>query len=505
MPNCSYRAPDGQICKRNSFIVDDHREWCEFHLQREHPEKPISAMFADHVRTLLNNQDGQLKGFVFPRGFRLRDINTNILEIDCEVDLSFADFFDTDLSKINFNNTVTAEQLNAHGYFNLLNCVFFKDVKFRLSSFHEEFFCNSTYESSSNYSQCAFNGRTTFNGEFNESVNFSDCVFSDSVTFLGGRSIKITAEGVAMSVSSSIIGSPSSGTEKKSLLQRIKEKWNIYKSRFLTKWTVWKHMLDSFIRSSWLRAKNKIKEIFNNFMADWFGRYDTRFETVKRVFNKDVIMKGIDFHRPERARFIAVDMRKARVVGTDFNGVQFYDTNWYQTELGRKGLLEEVDLKNSDIGHRKYIRPQLQVAYRNIRTAMELSKDFDTASDFYIGERESFRLSLHPLKRHFFSIDAWYNAVSRYGTSPLRAIRIIAWLMILYVAIRAELSDVSFSALIQSAELYFQHALKLFSFQKTTGIDIPNPVVWLDLAYRFIAPVMLGLTALSFRARIKRH
>jgi hypothetical protein len=145
------------------------------------------------------------------------------------------------------------------------------------------------------------------------------------------------------------------------------------------------------------------------------------------VFNSTVHLEQIDFRRPDRVQFRMVDLRRAYTTDTDFRKVRFYQTLWYQKKLRRNGLFHEVDAASDPTAAARFAA-LWEANYRNIRIALEESKDFNAATDFYIGELEWRRRQLPPLRRHFFSIEAMYRYLSNYGGSPLRC---VVWLVAL--------------------------------------------------------------------------
>lgn len=180
--------------------------------------------------------------------------------------------------------------------------------------------------------------------------------------------------------------------------------------------------------------------------------------------------------------------------------------NWHQPQLCRDGLWEDVSTRRlGNIIWRYNMMPSIEEAYRNIRVALESNKNFDSASDFYIGEREMNRLHMHPLRAHLLSIDAWYNALSQYGTNPGRALRFLMWLVLFHLFTTALLMDSS-SPLFIVSQSNLTHTLQVVTLQKIIGTEFnTDSVILLDVIFRAIAPIILALTALSFRSRIKRH
>ncbi|MBA3018691.1 MAG: hypothetical protein KJ550_09660 [Proteobacteria bacterium] len=253
------------------------------------------------------------------------------------------------------------------------------------------------------------------------------------------------------------------------------------------------------------------------------GGLDITFNTgsteERRLFNKKVEMQDVNFLRPDRVKFVGTDMSWLLLVGTDLKGVHLYDTKWFQQKLKRNGLYDEVfALKQSD-NYRNYIIPQIESGYRNVRVALEENKDYSFASDFYIGEIEIRRKRKHIIKKHFLSIEAFYNALSLYGTSPIQAARMFLWFFLLHFLISFFLyqassnhpmfdfySFESLKTVFNEVSPYGINSLKILTLQRF-GNFIENGLLQslIDTIFRIIGPIQIALLVMALRNKIKRN
>lgn len=241
---------------------------------------------------------------------------------------------------------------------------------------------------------------------------------------------------------------------------------------------------------------------------------------VRRLFNKKVGMQDVDFRRPDRVKFVGTDMSWLLLVGTDLKGVHLYDTTWFQPILKRNGLFDEVyALTTTDKDYRNYILPRIESGYRNVRVALEENKDYSFASDFYIGEIEIRRKRKHIIKRHFFSIEAFYNALSLYGTSPLRATRMFLWFFLLHFLISFFLQQTfskqfifdfhSFESLklvLNQILTFCNNSLKILTLQRFGNFaEVGLSQSLIDTIFRIIGPLQIALLVMAMRNKIKRN
>ena len=210
---------------------------------------------------------------------------------------------------------------------------------------------------------------------------------------------------------------------------------------------------------------------------------------------------------------MGVDLFRAHLIGTDMRGVHFYDVDWHQEKLGRRGLQDEVLVKNSwDRNDRDYLYPRVEAEYRNIRVALEDNKDYSTATDFYVGEMETRRQRMGFFRKYLFSVEAVYRHSSIYGSSIWRAVSIMIVLIVLHSFLMTRLlANIPVEKLlrfqiIDSFWLVLTNSLKVLTLQRSGPfIEIGGWQTTLDAVFQVIGPIQIALIILAMRARIKRH
>lgn len=509
-PRCSYTAPDGQICPH---MPDENKSTCIFHTPRE--EQTLHhRQYAEEVRKLFKTHDAYLKGFIFPKGTRLEPashpkegVSAAHLTVKHPIDISYSDFIDTDILRITFEEDFIARDIHTQGYFNLLECNFSKSAHFDVCEFESEMILGSSFLGPTRFFKCNFFSRTEFRGNFRNKTVLNGSVFYDGVSFRGQRIFnEKIGSGVAITIKST--GIPSSKKFPKEKFS-MKELWIYAKSKATNGYLRTKVWFKKKSHEARFRISRKISKLITSiteyieFECFQLSRNTSDYE-INSLFHNEVNFQEVDFRRPERVNFFNVDLTKTRVIGTDFSGVQFYDVKWFQPRLSRNGLYEEVELLDSnDKDTERFKRPQLEKAYRNIRVSLENQKEYDTASDFLIGEM-NYKLLQKRCYRRLFSILGIYKLLSLYGTSPTRIIfPWITLLLALHILITAHINHVS----IFSAEIceFVLRTLKLATLQKVTETPIYNiSQESADFLLRFLSPVLLALLALTIRARIKR-
>ncbi|REE96657.1 pentapeptide repeat-containing protein [Thermomonospora umbrina] len=151
----------------------------------------------------------------------------------------------------------------------------------------------------------------------------------------------------------------------------------------------------------------------------------------------------------------------------------------------------------------KQIGPaRLEAQYRQLRKALEDSKNEPGAADFYYGEMEMRRAAAHGTERMLLWL---YWLVSGYG---LRAFRALATLVVVVAALALAMQHAGFPGPHPS----YLDAL-LYAFRSAFAIDIKTSTVpeavtrWgqvIRIALRIAGPLFIGLAALAIRNRVKR-
>lgn len=146
---------------------------------------------------------------------------------------------------------------------------------------------------------------------------------------------------------------------------------------------------------------------------------------------------------------------------------------------------------------------QIATLYRLLRKSLEDGKDEPGAADFYYGEMEMRRLSAGKERVAERGILEAYRLVSGYG---LRAARAIAWLVALIAVMSIMLHEAGFSDRPVPDSIW---ATLLYTVR--SSLSLTNNEVALtswglavQVILKILGPVLLGLTLLAIRARVKR-
>jgi len=239
----------------------------------------------------------------------------------------------------------------------------------------------------------------------------------------------------------------------------------------------------------------------------------SHMKSLERANLSGLVLSGIDLHR---CRFSgAHNLDRLRLETTR----AFYQS-WH---IGASRLLlaEECEWREShysnsrwkrvakpddfSVGDGLVIQPrEISSLYRGLRKGREDSKDEPGAADFYYGEMEMRRLDRStPWAER---VILWlYWLVSGYG---LRGLRALAWLVTVVVGLAGLLQVIGFN----DGDPGFRDTL-IYAAQSAISIASSNTaltehVSWagevLRIVLRLAGPVLLGLTLLSIRNRVKR-
>lgn len=496
MSKCKH-AINGHQCERPT---ESHSPlgYCIFHAQITDIRKPPVAEFAQRLQQLLDQGDGDFCGFIFPRNFIVDNSMLDFSNVD-NVDFSFSNFDGGAVfNNITFNCNVNLMHVDMGSDFVMTDCVFNEDCLFGMTKFRGSFVCDSEFRGKVDFSSCHFDQMALFVGDFYGPVEFFDSVFLDRAKFRGRRlTAPITGSGSIAKVEQTVIQPFQQWFDKKlgflSIMRIIGQNLQLRCQRALFQFRKQKH---DFIFNLSSKVKANTNDLKQWIESEWLGQTSGKEVEIRSLFHAEVSLIDVDFRRPERVSFLNVSFSKTKLIGTDFSGVQFSDVNWFQPKLKRNGIYEEVELNNyKDMKHKRFKRPQLEEAYRNIRRTLEAYKDYDTASDFLVGEMEQKRKLIHPSRRWFFSIIGLYALLSNYGT---RSFRVLLWL-VLVMTIHFAVTNTIFGQDLADSGL---RTLQVITLQKP---EITNTYQgYLDALLRLSAPILIALFAISIRARIKR-
>lgn len=378
MTTCEYVSPNGNKCSHTPFRQDGDSQLCIFHM-------PVSAAgkaqkFQESFLSLLNSGNGNMQGFIFPSDFKLER-----KKFSFPIDLSYSTFSNVSIQGTTFESHFLARHIQVQGHC-LVESSFFKSIcDFMESEFHGRVIISSSFLETGSFTQCQFLDRVQVRGVFKKQANFNHCNFADSVLFQGNRVTNVSVrESAKLSITThaAMVLTSNSG--------------RVHDHEVLLNWanSVCSNFKDIMCQTfDWFLEK--LTHTCSNYTAKLkyhlFG-INVDFGTKQnRLFENDFNLEFVSFQRPERVNFTHVDFRRARVAGTNLIGTQFSDVNWKQDKLKRNGLYEEAILDKAGLSQYAYMIQRLEEAYRNVRVALENNKDFNTASDFYIGERDCHR------------------------------------------------------------------------------------------------------------------
>jgi hypothetical protein len=143
---------------------------------------------------------------------------------------------------------------------------------------------------------------------------------------------------------------------------------------------------------------------------------------------------------------------------------------------------------------------QLARIYRGLRKSLEESKDYAGASDLYYGEMEM-RRRAPSTPRADRMIIGLYWAMSGYGLRASRSLVALGLVLAIAAAIFAAGGFVANDSYLDGL-LHSARAAALFP--QADDIELTQGGQILQIALRVLGPVLIGLTALALRARIKR-
>lgn len=226
--------------------------------------------------------------------------------------------------------------------------------------------------------------------------------------------------------------------------------------------------------------------------------------TKRRLFFGRADFALVTFKAPERVQFRMVDLRSGIFYGTAVDKVSFVDVEWYQDALRRRGLFEEVRIRESS--HPELLWPTIEATYRNVRRALEISKDFNAASDFYIGEMNARRQQQSSWHQRLFSVETLYGWLSRYGTSPGRAALVLIGVLLVHLALSAY--ALAGPCVGSSDDIWRQASMRtigLLSLIRSPALD-PLPGWWflLGSTAQIAVAAQLAMLIVALRSRIKR-
>jgi len=532
-PKCSYKFDDGETCQR--LRGRDTERHCIFHSQYPAIHSDIKQ-FWWRLKRLALKGDGDWRGFNFPQ-FSVEKISCPVA-----VDATGASFQNIKLTDVTFKESVDISKSKALGRVDIQRCNFGKRLAFKHIHFLDFNFTHIVVGGEFLADESVFKGDFKATGTFRSRASFLRCHFEKKAHFLSTKSY-------TLSVSSGILaGSTIEGnlvvTKGKSLSHIAKLKESI-KSLLVRLYIDLKKAKKKIYKALVFhkgRIRQGIKHNINKYREKM--PHKRKGVTSYYLFEGQASLDEMTFAEPKEVVFKGVNLQNATFRGTDLRGVTFIGNNWYQPELKRNGLIEDIRLRGiNNYYDKKDPLPDLENSYRNIRFSLEANKDFSLANDFFIGEMDAKRNQLPWLKRELFSVLALYRLISNYGTSPIRC---LVWFLIvvichtltisylsnteLYLGLVRIFGDIGYfpsdrisdwySLVSGSLSGFFEedcfmnsisYSIKTMTLQKDKStllescLEVNSGVAFVNTIFSILGPILVALIALSVRTRIKRN
>jgi uncharacterized protein YjbI with pentapeptide repeats len=530
---CNYKFENRQWCTRPN---NDEGGYCLFHSQSPANNEEIKR-FWWRLKRLALKGDGDWRGFNFPR--------IDLERITCPVFVTAtrAIFQGINLTEVDFEKGVDISKSYMNGEVELQRCTFSEALSLKEVTFPYSFkFGTVVVKQGLIAENSTFKSDFKVSGTFHKIANFSQCHFGKKAEFLQTKTLTITS---LTNITTSFVGSPTITLSVGGNLTVI-EVLALYLRRLVSK-----AKSVSVKAASWLAESfRKFQKSTTQFLGNKFNHYRQRLphkrEGVKKyvLFDEKAVLDNMTFSEPKSVLFKGVYLRNATFGGTDLRGVTFIGNDWYQPKLKRNGLKDELRyFELNNYYDKKEWLPNIENTYRNIRFSLEEYKDFGLANDFFVGEMEARRKQLKWYKRWLFSVPAIYKLVSQYGTSPIRCGVFFIVAVIVHASIISYLTGTSiysgmivllmsvcdfnineidqwFSVITDNVNSFFEKGRFMDSFTysiqtmtlQREKVELLSPEslkkssVWfVNAIFTLIGPVLVGLLALTVRARIKRN
>jgi uncharacterized protein YjbI with pentapeptide repeats len=362
---------------------------CVFHAEHTNSREQL-----EHLEKLIENKDGMWRGFQFGGPVQMSD-----REIAFRIDASYAAFASLDLSKVQFTAEVKLTAAHIKGNFSAKGSTFQASADFDRCQFDGDVTLQHIkFSAPVSFHNAEFKGRMFFRVHFFKRVNLNSAIFHRSVQFAGWRNVNLQVSSAMMSIEAA--GTLSAvGGKPLTLLERTHVLWR----RVRTTAQGIRRRLSSALSKTWALIDRSVEAIRRRYARS--NPNDEIFD----VFGDQAELTSVDFASPNQVTFTTANLSKVYFRGTNLRGARFYAVNWYQPELGRNGLYDEIFIaKNPDGAFRHLHLPVLEETCRNLRAALEDSRNYAEAADFYVGEMEARRARFGLLRRHLFSVESLY-------------------------------------------------------------------------------------------------
>jgi len=522
---CTHKFNDDTYCKRER----EDSGYCQFHTPTASLLRINSETYLEELCKLIKSGDGDWRGFIFPESLHLE---RGVPPVSIPINAQGAILNRITLENITFQESVDFSNAKANHDISLTSCTFEKDLIYKEISFSGD--CNIrniTVDGDFSASSCHYYKDFSMSGTVRGKASFDGSIFDNKVKFFSSTNIVINVNSFQSAQTSTATATSKSPTQTSKLYIQVEKLLTQLKNIPL------KHCksVTSNIRSRVYDLKKVLTDQIYSLKRKL--PHEEEGVTVTTLFHNETRMNGLVFESPQKVLFIGVDLSMVIFGETDLRAVTLVNNIWFQKDLKRNGLYEDSNLKNKDYNTKKKQQPLIENSYRNIRYLLESNKDYAKANDFFIGEMDAQRKQFPFLKRHIFSVLAWYNYISKYGTRPLR---VLGWFIfsaaihstLLFAVNEREISEsypisdsfVEENALpssgfdrylrvscfeLKKAAAHYAYSLQTMTLQKKriplTDKNKGNLSEYINLLFSIIGPVLAGLFALSIRTRIKRH
>lgn len=492
--SCAFHDSDGVRCKRNAYPGSS---LCIFHFRSDVPiGEPVGPVlgFQAAFDQLIAASDGHWRGFAFPSGTHWPD------NIKFAVDARQSRFGRLEINRTEFSDAVDFSDSSFDDGVIFRSAEFVGVTRFDRCRFNGATdFLNVKFSKAASFYRAEFGANTVIRASFGQRATFNEAIFRDAVTFSGWRNVSLTVGGVVATSSAVAVTINAGGTRKVGKAEPLRAAAVLIRSSIVGIY----RSLHRYLRDAAHGVRERIKAYRRR-----LARTDVASQQF-RVFEKEGDLENVIFMKPEQTLFSGVDLSTVYLRGTNLRGVRLQGVRWWQPALRRNGLRDELLIaKSADGAFRFENLPVLEDLCRNVRVALEESRSFEVASDFYVAELEARRAALPLFRRHLLSIPAAYWAVSRYGTSVATAARMLLWLMILHAAVTVVLAVQSFGAdwMTVLADAV-RRSVQVLVFQVSSfhwDTDARGQF-WADALLRVAGLIQITMLVLAFRSRIKRH
>jgi len=423
-----YKLHHGIECQKEAgYSEPDGIELCVLHSRNKEKDRTV---FEDEIKKKLNEQDFDFSGIYFHKSIDFRINFKGFVQFSRAEFASLANFRGATFEG---DGEVYFDEVKFNGLVNFSNALFYNKVDFSFAEFHHDAKFNSVkfyndvsfYYSkflfSADYSKAEFLKKDATilfcNSQLNGSTLFKDTVFFGIPDF---RESKIS--NVDFSGTEFLLGAQFTETE-------FLEGLHFFECFFCKNGgTVF------FDRSKFVGI---VKFYNTKFLGPTFFRNsevegEVRFENINPE-NQDFHVKFIDLkiYPDSILEMKNTSLINAQFEDTDVRKIKFHNVNWCSYH-GRKAIYDEIYQAKKRLESVENFA-KVEELYRYLKINYENNGDLKNAGDFHYGEMEIHRKS-SPWRR-YFSWYAVYWVLSGYGERPLRALFVLAGLILILPAI----------------------------------------------------------------------